>query len=340
MPGFYPLTFTPIYKHKLWGGRRFATLFGRDLPSGGNIGEAWEICDRGEDVSVVAAGELAGLTLRQLREQYPEELLGEQAAEHRERFPLLLKFIDAEQKLSMQVHPDDRYALRHEQDQGKCEAWYVVDAMPDAVITRDFRAGMTKEKVIKATQSGRFESIVNTFPVQKGDAIFVPPGTVHGIGGGTVIAEIQQNSDITYRVYDYNRTDQHGKKRELHVSKALEIISFRDIGPSKVKPVRINALHHRLVMCDYFTMHVYDFREPIHEFSVRRFRILCNVEGHGTIISPEGLYEDVDFHPGTVVLIPAAVKDFSLVPATRCRMLDIIPGKIMLKRGRRNASSV
>ncbi|NLF39600.1 mannose-6-phosphate isomerase [bacterium] len=289
MAAFYPLTFEPIYKAKIWGGRRFATLFNRELPAGENIGESWEVADRDSDVSVVKSGSLAGMSLRQLREQYPVEMFGKHADEYQSRFPLLLKFLNAEEKLSIQVHPDNRYAQKNESDEGKTEAWYVVDAMPGAEIIRGFRAGTTREKVVKALQQNRLEALVSTYPAAKDDAIFIPPGTVHAAGSGLVICEIQQNSDVTYRVYDYNRTDASGKRRELHVAKALDVISFRDTGAPKLKPVKIEPLHYRLAICDYFSLYSYDYREPIHENSLNCFRILVNFEGHGTIISPEGL---------------------------------------------------
>jgi len=335
MPSFYPLTFKPIYKSRMWGGRRFATLFNRELPPSVPIGESWEICDRGEDVSVIETGEFAGMTLADLRKKYPVALFGEQAEENRDRFPLLLKFLNAEERLSLQVHPDNRYALRHENDLGKYEAWFVVHAMPGAEITRGFRAGTTRDKATKIIRQERLESIAYSFDVEKHDAIFIPPGTLHGVGSGLVLAEIQQNSDVTYRVYDYNRTDQNGQHRELHVDRALDVLSFRDLSSAKIKSVRIDPLHYRLSVCDFFSLYYYDFREPVHEYSINRFRILCNLEGHGTMISPEGLFEDVDFHPGTSILIPAAVKDYSLVPATHCVMLDIIPGKLMLRKTKR-----
>jgi mannose-6-phosphate isomerase len=332
MTSFYPLIFEPIYLPKMWGGRRFATLFKRQLPPGEAIGESWEISDRPDAASVVAAGDFAGKTLTELRENYPEELFGEQVDEFRDRFPLLLKFINAEDPLSLQVHPDNRYALKYENDCGKAEAWYIVDAMPGANITRGFKAGITRDKAVKAINKDHLESIVDNFEVAAGDATFISPGTIHGIGSGVVLAEIQQNSDVTYRAYDYNRLSPNGKPRELHTDKVIEVLSFRDPGSAKVKPVKIDHLHSKLTACDHFSMYRYDFREPIHEYSINRFRILCNIEGHGTIISPEGLFEDVEFHPGTSILIPAAVIDFSLVPATHCVMLDIIPGKFNLKK--------
>ena len=333
MTTFYPLTFNPIYQSKMWGGRRFATLFKRQLPPGENIGESWEISDRPDASSIVEFGEFAGLSLTELREKFPEELFGEQVEEYRDRFPLLLKFIDAEEPLSLQVHPDSRYALKHEKnDLGKTEAWYVVDAMPGASITRGFKAGITRDKAIKAIHKDQLESIVDTYEVEKGDSTFISPGTIHGIGSGIVLAEIQQNSDITYRAYDFHRLDDDGKPRELHTDNVIEVLSYRDPGSPKLKPSKIDSLHYKLTVCDHFSLYKYDFREPIHEYSINRFRILCNIEGHGTIISPEGLFEDVEFHPGTSILIPASVVDFSLVPATHCIMLDIIPGKMNLKK--------
>jgi len=340
MVTLYPLIFKPIYKAKVWGGSRFATLLNRNVPPGAHMGESWEVADRHDDVSIIADGDLAGMSLAELRQRYPRELFGEMADECRDTFPLLLKFIDAEEPLSLQVHPDTRFAQRYENDLGKSEAWYIMEAAPGARITRGFRAGTTPEKVLRAIDQKRIEQITTSFEVQKGDAVFIPAGTPHAIGGGMMLLEIQQNSDVTYRLHDYDRTDARGQKRPLHIDKALQALSFRDIGPPKLKPVKVEPLHYRLVVCNHFSFYVYDYREPIHEYSLNRFRILCNVEGHGTIISPEGMFEDIDYHPGTTVLFPASVTDFSLVPATRCVTLDIIPGKMLMKKRRGPATII
>lgn len=339
MQSFYPLVFEPIYKAKIWGGRRLSTLFDRQLPPDAQVGESWEIADRAEESSIIAEGDFQGMSLEYIRTNFPQELYGEQADEYTDRFPLMFKFIDAEDDLSLQVHPDDKYAQQHADDSGKNEAWYVVDAMPDAQITRGFRAGITQAKAKKALEDGTFPNVTDIYDVETGDVIFMPPGTLHGIGRGLVIAEIQQNSDVTYRVYDYDRSDVYGRKRPLHVEDAFNVLSFGDPGATTVKPVNVSHLQQRLITCEHFSLYKYDFREPIHQYSLNRFRILSNVSGFGTIISPEGLFEDVEFHPGTTILMPAAVKDFSLVPATHCVMLDVIPGKYVIKKKRRRRRS-
>ncbi len=332
MAVFYPLIFKPIYKAKLWGGHRIAAMFHREVPAGSHIGESWELSDRPDDNSTVADGAFAGMTLAELRARYPQEMFGDLAGECQGSFPLMVKFIDAEDPLSLQVHPDNRYAQRHENDAGKTEAWYIVDAMPGATVTRGFKAGVTQEKAARALQQGKIEAHVYTFGVEKGDAVFLPAGTLHGVSGGVFLAEIAQNSDVTYRVHDYGRTDGKGQARPLHVQQAIDVLSFRDPGPPTLKPVKVEPLHYRLLVSDVFSMYKYDFREPVHDFSLKRCRIFCNLQGHGTIISPEGLFEDVDFHPGTTIFMPAAVKDYSLVPATHCIMLDVIPGKMVLRK--------
>lgn len=332
MAAFYPLTFKPIYKTKIWGGHRIAAMFHRDITAGSHIGESWELSDRPDENSVVADGAFAGMSFAELRARYPQEMFGEFATECQRAFPLMIKFIDAEEPLSLQVHPDNRYALKHENDLGKTEVWYIVDAMPGATVTRGFKAGVTPDKVAKALQQGKIESQVFSFDVKKGDAIFLPAGTIHGMSGGIFLAEVAQNSDVTYRVYDYGRTDSRGQARPLHLQQAMDVFSFRDPGPPVLKPVKVEPLHYRLVVSDVFSLYKYDFREPVHDFSLKRCRMFVNLEGHGTIISPEGLFEDVDFHPGTTIFMPAAVKDYSLVPATHCIMLDIIPGKVALRK--------
>ncbi|MCX7848428.1 MAG: class I mannose-6-phosphate isomerase [bacterium] len=339
MAAFYPLTFKPIYKSKLWGGHRIAALFHRDLPAGSHIGESWELADRPDDNSVVASGPFAGMSFAELRTRFPLEMFGDFAPECQRAFPLMIKFIDAQEPLSLQVHPDNRYALKHANDLGKTEAWYIVDAMPGATVSRGFKAGVTAEKVAKALQQGKIESLVFTCSVNRHDAIFLPAGTIHSMSGGIFLAEVAQNSDVTYRVYDYGRTDSHGRPRPLHLQQAMDVLSFRDPGSPILKPVKVEPLHYRLVICDFFSLYKYDFREPVHNYSLKRCRIFVNVDGHGTIISPEGLFDDVDFGPGTTIFMPAGVKDYSLVPATHCVMLDIIPGKVVLRKRKGTATS-
>jgi mannose-6-phosphate isomerase len=246
-----PLILAPIYRSYLWGGRRFETALGRTLPGEGVVAESWQLVDRGGDQSVVAAGPLAGTTLGALVSSSGPELLGRHAL--RGAFPLLFKFLDACQDLSVQVHPDDERAARlGTPDLGKTEAWYVVDAAPGSRIYAGLAPGVTREGFATALRAGRCDEVIHSFPVRAGDCVFIPAGTVHAIGAGLLVAEIQQSSDVTFRLHDWNRVGPDGKPRALHVEEGLEATTR--FGP--VTPVTpgftSDPAVRRLVACDYF----------------------------------------------------------------------------------------
>ena len=327
MPIFYPMKFAPVYRAKTWGGRCLTRFFNRPTPDVSPVGESAEIIDMPGMTSSVAEGPMAGMTLTELCKTYPQEVYGRQASQYQYTgFPVVFKYINAEEALSIQVHPDDRYAMKYENANGKFEAWYIVDAKPNARISRSFKPGVTAEKAKKAIREGRAEEVIHSYPVEKGQSIIVPPGTIHGIGRGLIVAEVAQNSDITYRAYDYNRTPAKGEKRPLQIEKVLDVLKFQDQNDF-VKEVKLNSLCSKICLNDCFSLYKYSFREPIHDYTYNQFRLLCNVEGHGTIISPDSLFEDIEFHPGDTILIPACLYDFSLVPATHCVMLEIFAGK-------------
>lgn len=323
---FYPLKFKPHYLPKIWGGRNLTRFFNRPTPTPSNVGESWELFCNEYGSSEVSEGQLAGRNLRELLKEFPVEIYGRQAELYKDGFPLIFKLINAEQQLSIQVHPDERYANKYENGHGKPEAWYLVDTRPDAIITRGFKPGVTAEKAKKAIREGKIEEVVHTFPAEKGQSVYVPPGTVHGIGKGILAAEIAQNSDLTYRAYDYNRTDEKGEKRQLHVEKVLDVLKLQDQN-DYIKEVKITSLCAKLSMNDCFSLYRYRFREPIHDYTYNQFRILCNLEGHGTILSPDNLFDDVEFGAGDTILIPACLYDFSLIPATTCTMLEMFAGR-------------
>ncbi len=225
----YPFTFHPIFKERVWGGRKLSELYGKPLPPGVPIGESWEITDRPEGVSVIANGPLAGKDLRWLMENHAEELLG-RPAKKSERFPLLVKILDAREKLSLQVHPPAAKAAELG-GEPKTEMWYVADAAPDAEIFVGLKHGVTRAEFERKVRDGTVAECVHRQPVKRGDAMFLPSGRVHALGGGNVIFEIQQNSDTTYRVFDWNRAGLDGKPRELHLEPALASIDFADFEP-------------------------------------------------------------------------------------------------------------
>ncbi len=231
----YPLTFHPIFKERVWGGRRLAERFGKQLPSGLSIGESWEITDRAEGVSVIANGRFAGRDLRWLMEEHGAELLGRQPAPG-EHFPWLVKVLDCEDDLSLQVHPPARLAAAL-QGEPKTEMWFVAGAEPDAKLYVGLKMGVTREAFERAVAAGSVAECFHVVPVAAGDAMFVPSGRVHALGRGNLIFEIQQNSDTTYRVFDWNRVGLDGRPRELHLAKSLASIDFSDFEPTLIGSV-------------------------------------------------------------------------------------------------------
>jgi mannose-6-phosphate isomerase len=239
----YPFTFHPIYKERVWGGRELERLYGKNLPPGRPIGESWEISDRPGDVSVIANGPLAGRTLRWLMEEHRAELVGAAKPAAADRFPLVCKILDAREKLSLQVHPPAAGAAGLP-GEPKTEMWYVADAAPGAELFVGLKDGVTRSEFERKISDGSVAECFHQVPVRTGDAMFLPSGRVHAIGAGLVIFEIQQNSDTTYRVFDWNRLGLDGKPRELHVAPSLASINFRDFEP---QPVPSRFIHDGLV---------------------------------------------------------------------------------------------
>ena len=232
MSTLYPLIFQPRFKERVWGGRTLETMYGKRLPPGVPIGESWEISDRPGDESVIANGPLAGRTLRDLMEECPADVVGNAALAAEGRFPLLCKILDARQKLSLQVHPPER--ARH-LGEPKTEMWYIASADPGSELFVGLKAGVSRTQFEEAIGSGNVAGCFHRIAVKTGDAMFLPSGRVHAIGAGLVIFEIQQNSDTTFRVHDWNRVGLDGKPRELHVPQSLESIDFEDVEPSLVR---------------------------------------------------------------------------------------------------------
>ncbi len=254
---YYPLIFRPVLKDYIWGGRNLETKLGRPLPPG-IIAESWEIAAHPDGESVVENGRFAGQTLTQLHQQLGLDLIGSRNnwAQQRQKFPLLVKLLDANDALSVQVHPNDEYALAHEGNElGKTEMWVVLQAEPDAAVILGLSRTTSPAEFRAAIQSGDLEPYLHRLPVQAGDVVCVPSGSLHAILGGLLIAEIQQNSNTTYRVYDWNRT-QNGKARPLHIDRALDVINFQQIQPALCRPEPITdasgVRRYRLCHNTYF----------------------------------------------------------------------------------------
>jgi mannose-6-phosphate isomerase len=260
MSTLYPLKFKTIYKDKIWGGQKIRTYLHKDFGNLPNCGETWEISGVKSDVSVVANGSLAGESLADLLSKYKDELVGKKNFERfGNEFPLLVKFIDANEDLSIQVHPDDKLAKERHNSFGKTEMWYVIEADPGSTLIAGFNKELTQEEYLEKFNSGHLTDVLNKEDVKAGDVFFLPAGRVHTIGKGLLIAEIQQTSDITYRIYDFDRVDDKGNKRELHVEQALAAIDYKHYPEYKTKytPEKDETVH--LVSCPYFTTNVLDF---------------------------------------------------------------------------------
>jgi len=293
----YPLKFKSIYKERIWGGRTLQTAFEKDLPDAVKIGESWELADLPEDKSVVINGALAGKTLRDVVTQYTEELTGQ--AGFPLPFPLLIKLLDAQDVLSVQVHPDHATCQRTGQGDPKTECWYIVDAQPGACIYKGLVPGATKAQFKDAIDNGTVEELLIKLPVQLGECHFLPTGTVHAIGAGLLIAEIQLPSDTTYRVFDWNRVDDHGQARELHIDQATDSIHF---DPSD-DDLTVKSIG-RLVDCEFFKV------DKGHQVPGAEMLVSPGILKVHMILSGHGVYSDSDnshetYKPGDCIVLPA-----------------------------------
>ncbi len=306
----YPLTFQPVFKERVWGGRHLEQLYHKPLPAGVPIGESWEITDRPEGVSVIANGPLAGRDLRWLMEQHRAELLG---GAHTEagRFPLLIKILDAQDKLSLQVHPPAAKAAELG-GEPKTEMWYVAQATPDADIFVGLKHGVTPAQFERKIQDGSVADCFHRLLVKKGDVMFLPSGRVHALGAGSVIFEIQQNSDTTYRVFDWNRTGLDGRPRELHVAKALASIDFNDFEPALVSsPFSLEHGLEQRILTDneLFTVKLARLPASGEAGVLPGLQVIALLEGRLKISAAQ---TEVNLLPGGFCLLPACLSDATL----------------------------
>jgi mannose-6-phosphate isomerase len=304
----YPLLFQPIFKERVWGGRNLETLFRKPLPPGRPIGESWEISDRPGDVSLIANGSLAGRDLHWLLERDAQALLGPVPLLDG-RFPLLVKILDAQQDLSLQVHPPAARAKALGGDP-KTEMWYVVDSQPGAAFYAGLKRGVTREHFERRLEDGTVADCFHRLPVQRGDSLFLPSGRVHAIGAGNVLFEIQQNSDTTYRVFDWNRVGLDGKPRELHVAKSLASIDFEDFEPA-LAPREFqrdgNNEVRRLVQHELFTVEVRRLAQAAeHPLPAGSMCVLGLVSGRVEVQSGTG---NAALEPGMFCLVPAGLSN-------------------------------
>jgi mannose-6-phosphate isomerase len=313
----YPLRFTPRYYEKVWGGRRLASLLGRELPPHSPIGESWEVADHPHGESIIVNGVERGKSLQQLIAQYGATLLGTRvvAVGNATSFPLLVKYIDADDKLSVQVHPDDAYAATHAGERGKTEMWYVLHADAGATLIVGLQHGVTAAQFAQALQSGDPATLLHQMPVKTGDSIFIPAGRIHAIMPGLVILEIQQNSDTTYRLYDWGRLGLDGKPRELHVQDALAVANWTDYTPaSHTETTTLDDGNTKtlLACCEYFVVEKFDLTQTRTFVSGgESFHILNCVAGSGTLTWAGG---EETLQYGDTLLIPAEITAYTVAP--------------------------
>lgn len=324
MAELYPLEFEPYFKEFIWGGRKLETLFHKRLPPGKPIGESWEIFD----MNVIRNGPLVGLTLADVTRRFGQQLVGTRVRLG-SRFPLLLKLSATELDLSIQVHPDDAQARDMEPDSGfsgKTEMIYVLDAEPGGRIFYGFNEQMDRDTLqTRLTGGTTIVDLLQEITVKAGDVIFVPPGTVHGYGTGLVYFELQRTSDITYRLFDWNRVDSTGKPRPLHIAKALKVIDYEAVNPLKIQRICVEeglGQHCFLAACRHFIVERLDLSSALSvNHSGDSFHTLCVIDGGATLHSRAGIETELRIGLGDTVLLPASIVKYRVVPDSTCQIL-------------------
>lgn len=326
----YPLRFEPLFRRYIWGGHRLKSVLQKPIGDQ-SAAESWEIVDHGDDQSVVKFGDLAGQSLRQLIQAHGDALLGVEVAKQvasdkvpdylQNRFPLLLKFLDANRALSIQVHPDDAFgATLDPPDLGKTEAWYVLAAEEGAKIFAGLKSGVDRAEFEAAVADGKTEEVMHSFEPDVGDCVFIPAGTMHAIGEGLMIAEIQQASDTTFRVYDWGRVGDDGKSRPLHIEQSIAATDFArgPVQPTDAREVAPNV--QELVNCDKFVMRRHRFSEPATIGGDGKFRILA-VTGGALEVQNDPSEQPLAL--GQTMLIPASMPVLDLTPSGEVEVLEI-----------------
>ena len=320
MTQLYPLKFQPILKEKIWGGQKLHKILGKDSKAP-NVGESWEISDVEGNTSIISNGSLEGVSLKDILDAYQGDLIG--ARNYKtfgNKFPLLIKFIDAKEDLSIQLHPNDALAAERHNSFGKTEMWYVMQADKDANLIVGFNQEMTRKTFLKHLEDKTLTKILNFDTVTTGDAYFIEVGRVHAIGAGVLLAEIQQTSDITYRVYDWERVDDHGNERELHYDLAIDAIDFKMKDDFRISYSDKKNVPNSVVECPYFkTNFLYVTGQLDKKNTKDSFFIYICVEGAATI-SYENVSETIV--KGETLLIPAVLKAYQ-ISAKNAKLLEV-----------------
>lgn len=320
----YPIRFTPILKEKIWGGNKLKELLNKDSNQE-NIGESWEISGVKTDISVVENGELKGTSLNDLLSKYKEAILGKKVYEaFGAEFPLLIKFIDAKTELSVQLHPNDEIAKQRHDSFGKTEMWYIMQADDNAEINVGFKKSISKEEYIKHLEAGKITDLLNFEKVKKGDSVFINTGKVHAIGAGVLLAEIQQTSDITYRIYDWDRKDAQGNSRELHTALAIDAIDFERKEDYKLEYDSVENQSSNIARCEYFTTNFLPVRGELEKdySQTDSFVIYMCVSGKAEV-EVNGTSEILD--QGQTLLLPACNNKVN-ISADKAELLEVYIG--------------
>lgn len=319
----YPLKFYPLFKNKIWGGNKIKNDLGIDYSPLPNCGEMWILSGVYGNESMVENGFLAENNLNEVLEIYNADLIGEaNYARFGNEFPILVKIIDANDRLSVQVHPDDAHALQQGLDCGKTEMWYVMDAEKDSIIIDGFSKKLSKETYQKSLDEGKLLENLNVEHPQKGDVFFIPGGRVHALGKGLLIAEIQQTSDTTYRIYDWDRKDENGNGRELHTAQALEVLDFNPVKNAKTNYSYTQNTTSTLAKCPYFTTNLLVFDKPLKKdfASLDSFVAYCCIEG---ICAIRTMGKIVPMRAGECILVPAIADIVEIFPEKEAKVLEI-----------------
>ena len=323
MNQLYPLKFTPIIKDKIWGGSKLKNILNKPTNSD-NAGESWEISGVQGDISVASNGFLEGNNLEELIEIYMGDLVGQKVYEKfGVEFPLLIKFIDATDDLSIQVHPDDKAANERHNSFGKTEMWYIMQADENASLIVGFKEDASKEIYTEKLNQNKLDDILNYEHVKEGDVFFLPAGRIHAICGGNLLAEIQQTSDITYRIYDYNRKDKDGNTRELHIDMAVDVIDFKakESYKTEYQPEKNNIVN--LEKCQYFTTNLLELDKSIDKDmnQIDSFKIYMCLEGKVTV--GYNSTEKIELSKGETLLIPAEIENYQLIVVSQAKLLEV-----------------
>ena len=323
MSELYPLKFEPILKEKIWGGSSLAGYYGKRAGSLKNIGESWELSAVSDNLSVVSNGFLAGNNIEEIIEVYMGDITGESVFEKfGNEFPLLIKLIEARENLSVQVHPGNELAKKRHKAYGKTEMWYILQSEKNARIYTGFSKPVTRDSYIYAVKNNTVTDLLNVEIAEAGDTFFTPAGRIHAIGAGIVLAEIQQTSDITYRIYDWDRKDNKGESRELHTDLALEAIDFNASGKNKIKKELQKNSAENLISCRFFNTNIIQFDNHIlRDYNpIDSFVVYICTEGR-FLVRWENKSEPVT--KGETVLIPAMLRDVVLIPEPEATLLEI-----------------